>query len=209
MASHTSDSCKGNSTALEGYFAVSFAESRLGPLLTGRMGMSFPKVKRKQGEPWVLWDAVAPAWAGGVSLIPWQLRNPARKPLFPRICPPARPAFSWATHFWSQENYRKEREKKSQSCTRKRSHHCCHQSSNMWAKAQGRDVQTASERKWARSLRVPACWEGQNPSSCGQRFSKEVEGMESERSGNETSLLTDTNVGHRRQAYSYSLALGL
>lgn len=56
---------------------------------------------------------------------------------------------------------RKEK-KKSQSCMRKRPHQCCHQSSNMWAKAQGRDVKTVLERKWARSLRVPACWEGQN-----------------------------------------------
>lgn len=110
MASYISDSCKGNSVVLENYFAVPFGEQRLGSLLTCRMRMSFPKVRGSRGIP---------ACSGKVQLVlgvrwgkvclPVALTAFATKPVFPHICPPARLAFSWAIHFWSQKNQEKGR----------------------------------------------------------------------------------------------------
>lgn len=210
MASHTSDSCEGNSVEPENYFAVSFVEQRPGTLQTCRMEMSLLKgVKGKQGDSCALREGAAPAWCE-VGLVPWQRCLPS---LFPHICPTARPAFSWAVHFWSQENQGRERKggKKSQSCTRQCSHHYHHHSSTMREQRH----KGGMWKQWRRGNEL-GVWESQ-PAGKDKILPVVAKGSAKSsiwrsrdwKKWKWNQLPADSNGEHRKQAYCYPSALSL
>lgn len=170
--------------------------------------MSLLKVKGKQGEFCVLREGAAPAWCEvGQGL------SPGSTSLFPHICPTARPAFSWAIHFWSQENQGRERKgsKKSQSCTRQYSHHYHHHSSTireqrhkggMWKQQlRGNDLGVWESQPAGKDEILPVVEKRSAKSSVWRsRDWKKWKWNQSP---------AGSNGGHRKQTYCYSSALSL